>query len=48
MEKFDTGKRRGNLYRDIDRSSSAVAVDSVSRLDTSQDGMKSEKKLVSN
>ena len=29
-------------------SSSALAVGAVSRLDTSQDGMKSEKKLVSN
>ena len=48
MEKFDTGKDRKNLYRDINMSISALLVGAVSILDTSQDGMKSEKKLVSN
>ena len=41
------GERRKNRDIDIDRSSSALAFVSVSRLDTSQDGMKSEKRLVS-
>ena len=43
MEKFDTGEiQKTILYRDINMSSSALEVGSVSRLDTSQDGMKSE------